>query len=275
MPKNIKPPTGNPPGNPPSGPSGGGVPCCACPVTKQVVTNNSMYCRDSFGVAHGLVNKCNIAIQRTNTGGTVTLTKSFQIGYDHGATANAHQDTIKRAISNAMNGWTRGASKFKVNVQQPGCPPQNLNMVFREIIVSANADVEVRADNSFPLPERTNVLGKKLTFYLRDAGNLSWTMMHEIGHTFGLPDEYWSFSANPIQSPLPTVTHLGSPPQSNIITTLYPHPGLPGDKPNTIMYDFPSVMGQSENWVFLAKHFYWVAIEVRRMMPNGTITQII
>jgi hypothetical protein len=241
-----------------------------------------MYSRYSYNGIHGGQNRCKIVIHRTNTGGVVTITKSFSVTYEKNASAQLHQEIISTAITQAIKNWDIAASKYKVEVKQPGCPPLKLAMKFEHQIVATGADVEVKVDGTLPDPDEPDATrsyvesGTKMRFFVKAKGSTAWVMAHEIGHTFGLPDEYWEFPVKPVQSPLPTVTHLGSPPQSDVVTTLRLDPLIPlNKKDNTMMYDAPTWMGKDKDQHIFAHHFYWVAIEVRRMMSNGTVVQIV
>ena len=276
MPKNLKPPSGNPPGKPPSGSNDGVVPCCTCPIERKIVSYDTMYSRYSYNGIHGGQNRCKIVIHRTNTGGVVTITKSFSIAYENNASAQLHQEIISTAITQAIKSWDIAASKYKVEVKQPGCPPLKLAMRFEHQIVAKDADVKVKVNGSLQDTRSFVKGGIDMTFFVNAGRNTAWIMTHEIGHTFGLPDEYWEFPVKPVQAPLPTVTHLGSPPQPDAVTTLRLNPLIPLNKEdNTMMYDAPTWMGQDEDKHIFAHHFYWVAIEVRRMMSNGTVVQIV
>lgn len=281
MPKNLKPPSENPGGNPPAGklptkPASGKVVCCTCSVEGKVVTNDSMYNRATYW-PNGTVNKCSIKIERNNSGGKVTITKSFYLGYELGATKEKHEKLAQGLIDTAMKKWTGYARKFKVHLQQPGCPLQKLAIEFKaeHKATKENSDVVVVLYDADNVSQVTG--GTKMDFYLKDE-NPTWTMMHEIGHTFGLMDEYHEFAKDEKPSSPPILTVLGSRPQADAVIALSTS-GQEGrsDKEgrSTIIYDVNTGMGKGHSEIFLDYHFYWIAIEVKRKMPSGTIVQIL
>lgn len=299
MPKNLKPPSGDPGG--PSGPAGGGaVPCCTCECKKQVETRDTVYNTSSYRPKGNGVNKCRLDIQRTSANSSVTITKAYFIKYVNGANPRQHQNAVKKYIDDAMVSWESGAKNFKVRIQQLGCPPQNLNIKFRaELTTSDNADLKITADNTLNTDPNTNKSsappsyvkgGVEMYLYLNDP-NMSWTVKHEMGHAFGLQDEYNQFPLTPIQNPLPTVTFFAPPAGVNVVVTLKPqlNPPLYGrlvvgntttaeeDKSQLIYHatDQVALMSQDGGTYYRKAYYYWVAIEVTRCIGHGTITQII
>ena len=288
MPKTTLGPSPIPPGGVPTGSVSGTGLCCACPVGGTVSTNGSgNYFNSSYPMSSNITNKCSIAVARTATGGTVTISKTFSVTYANGATAAANLSTVTRAMTSAMSNWTAGAARRKLRIQQPGCSTQNLRIIFRSSIVSSGANVRITADNRVPTPAETAagglrsyvVGGTVMTFYLKGTGAINWTMTHEIGHTFGLPDEYTSIPGVLITPPptaagaaritapraTPTMTYIGSPPQANSVSNLAANFIDPGNNRN-YMFDTATIMGRNGNTTYPANNFYWIAIEVKRIM---------
>jgi len=285
MPKTTLGPSAIPPGGVPTGSVSGTGLCCACPASGTVSKNgNGNYFRSGYAMSGNITNKCSIAFVRTATGGTVTISKTFSLSYVAGATARAHQSSITNAITTAMSNWTSGASSHKLQIQQPGCRTQKLRIVFTSTIASSGANVSVRVDNTTPTAATGNLRsfvrgGTQMTFYVQGIGTTGWTMTHEIGHTFGLPDEYISLPGVPITPPpttagaamvtppvaTPTMTYIGSPPQANsavVLTSNFIDPS----NPMNYYFDNAGIMGQNGNTTYPANNFYWIAIEVKRIM---------
>jgi len=272
VPKSDSGPSDNAPGDPPSGGTNGVGLCCACPASGTV---NTIGDSDYFTVSYAnwqIRNKCAVSIQRTNTGGTVTLSKSFSMAYSNGATAAAHGGTVTTAISSAMSSWTNAARNFRVQIEQPGCSTQKLRMVFASSVVTSGADVSVTADNKTPatLPDGTTEQsrsyvqgGTAMNFFMQGVGNINWTMIHEIGHTFGLPDEYTYNRTS--ATPAPTCMYKGADnPNKTITLTTSAIPAAAGQ----FGFDNASVMGQNGNTTYPDNLFYWITIEVKRILAD-------
>lgn len=282
MPKNLKPPSENPGGNPPTGklptkPASGKVVCCTCDVEWKITTPDSVYSRATYW-PYPATNKCSIKIKRNNSSGKVTITKSFSLSYKSGSEEEKYVKSVQGWIDTAMINWTSYAKKFKVHLQQLGCPLQKLEIEFKaeHQATRKNPDVEVRL---FKKEERSGVTsGTLMEFYLIDK-EPSWTMTHEMWHTFGSMDEYAEILKNKVPSSPPTLTVFGSRPQADKVIILTAIDGQTADdiKNNTITYanPNPTIMGAVGSQISLAYHFYWIAIEIKRKMPNGTIVQII
>ena len=274
------PSDGGVPGSPPGGTTGGTGLCCTCDATGTVnQLGNGTYFDTTLYALTPITNKCTIEIARTTSGGTVTITKSFSI-----ATANLQSPTTEAsaisttttALSTAMTNWTSGASGYKVRIEQPSCDPQELTMVFRSSIVASGADVAVTSDGTSTAPSNA-IGGTTISFKLLDGS--SWTMTHEIGHTFGLPDEYCTVTGVPIvpapaapgartidpPAVSPTTTYKGNPPQADV--TITQTANFPSRRrPGKYVFDNPSIMGQDGNTTYEAHHFFWVAMEVKKIL---------
>src|SRR5690606_36965579 len=138
-----------------------------------------------------ITNRSKISLTRTATGGQDTIRKSFSLSYTRGATAANDSATATNAINSAISAWTQAARPWRVEIKQPGCGTHKLNMISQRPIVAVGADVSVSVDKRVEPGLRRYVSGgTAMTYYLNGVGHLNWTMIHEIGHTFGLPDEY-------------------------------------------------------------------------------------
>jgi hypothetical protein len=261
------------PGKPPRGRADGTGLCCACPADGKIKTvGDKDYFDCDYNPGWRIKNKGKIALARTATAGTVTIRKTFRLSYSNGATEAAHQGTISSAIASAMAAWTAAASTWRVQITQPGCDVQKLRMVFVQSVTPDAADVEVTVDNKAPatLPDgtveelRSYVLGgTSMNFYAQAVGSITWTMIHEVGHTMGLPDEYtYDRTA---AAPAPVCTYKGADDPDKAITL------TPSTVPAGVGYygfDNPSVMGQFANVSYPDNLFYWVAIEVKKLLKK-------
>lgn len=272
MPKSDSGPSDGAPGDPPSGRTDGVGLCCACPASGTV---NTIGDTDYFTVGYAnwqIRNKSAISIARTNTGGTVTLSKSFSQRYSNGATDADHGDTVRTAITSAMSSWTLAARSFRIQIDQPGCSTQKLRMVFAATPAARRADVRVTVDNKTPatLPDGTTEQlrsyvsgGVDMNFFVQGVGAINWTMIHEVGHTFGLPDEY-TYN-RPAATPAPTCMYKGADNPNKTITlstsTIPAEAGKFG-------FDNASVMGQNGNTTYPDNLFYWISIEVKRILSE-------
>lgn len=282
MPKASTGPMSTPTGSVPTGPSGGTGLCCTCATGGPVSTNGASkyFSTSGYRLPRTITNKCNLAITRTGSGGTVTITKSFSLAFVNGATSALHDGPVRTAITGAMTKWKSGASRYKVRIEQTGCPPQELRMDFRSNIVTSGADVAVNVDGENPPTKPSAVTGgTRMRFMAFGRVALAWTMTHEIGHTFGLPDEYAQLPGVPISPPpasasaptitaptaTPTATYKAAPPQANSTVTLTPNRPSPR-VPGSYIFDVLSIMGRSANETYQPHHFFWVAIEVKRLM---------
>jgi hypothetical protein len=188
-------------------------------------------------------------------------------------TSNA---AVTSAITSAMTNWTSGASAYKLKIEQPSCDPQELRIVFTSTFVASGADVEVTADGTATGPSSVSG-GTRLSFKLLDGS--AWTMTHELGHTFGLPDEYTQVTGIPIvptptapgartidpPAASPTTTYIGAPPQADVtITQTANRPSA--RHPGKYIFDNATIMGQSGNTTYPKNLFYWIAIEVKQIL---------
>ncbi len=275
--KNNAPPATHPPAGPPRGPMGGRGPCCACsasgPISRSAIGEYYFGTYDWYDPAdrYVLMNDCEkIAVNRTATGGTVEITKSFSLSFVAGGTASLHESLVKNSIGNAMTAWTAAASSYRVVINETGCPTQRLVMRFEASFVPAGADITIRVDATprhppGARPLASKVVGDTMTFFINGA-NPSWTMIHEVGHTFGLPDEYTT--RHPVNS-APSMTYIDpTPPNFQVTLSSSRVPPEPGK----FAFDNGTVMGQFGNTVYPIYLFYWVAIEVRAVLRKNGIT---
>ncbi len=274
-----KPPTGTLPGKPPTGGTGGEGLCCACPAKGDVSTNGfGNYFTTTYSHSNVLTNTCKIAIIRTEEGGTVTITKSFSLAYALGATEADHKGVVTGALAGAMGTWQSEAAKYRIVVEQPGCKTQKLKMQYTATIVASGGDVAVTVDGTVPPPvdsedaqPRSFVTGgTAMNFYVNAHGDNSWVMVHEVGHTFGLPDEY--IYTHPTNT-APSVTYKGAsdPAQTVTLTASTIDPETVG----TFSFDNPCIMGQAENTVYPAYLFFWVAIEVQKILKTAGVSAVV
>ncbi|EPX79828.1 hypothetical protein [Litoreibacter arenae] len=274
---------GGVPGSPPGGTTGGTGLCCACPASGTVDRDGhrNYYTTTGYAGSRPKTNKCSIDIVRTARAGTVTVSTAFHMTYINTATAAADGSTVTSAISTAMTNWTGGASAYKLKIEQPGCDPQELTIVFTSTTAASAsaADVQVTVDGTSTGPSSVRN-GTRMTFKLAGEGSsASWNMTHETGHTFGLPDEYSELTGVPIvpapttpgaptitaPTPAPTTTYIGAPPQANVTITQQPWQPSPRT-PGMYMFDNPTVMGKYGNTTYPAYLFYWIAIEVSAIL---------
>ena len=265
---------GGVPGSPPGGTTGGTALCCTCPADGDVSTNgNTEYVPTTWRAAsYSRLNKCHIDIQRTTSGGTVTITKKFKLSYAAGATAASDAATVTSAISSAMTSWQSAASGHKIKIEQPTCDPQELTIRFVSSIVTSGEDVSVSVDGTAaPTPPAAGLRsavshGTDMTFYLNGVGNVSWTMIHETGHTFGLSDEYTYNRTSATPAPSLTYKAADDPDQTVTLTTST----IPVATGN-FGFDKATVMGKNGNTTYPKYLFHWIAIEVQNILAaNAT-----
>lgn len=269
MPSARQMPRETPPGNPPSGRTDGVALCCACPASGPVSTKGEeKYYSADYDPGWSIANKCKIALTRTATGGTVDITKSFSIAYSRGATEKDDKSTVAGAISSAISGWTQAARPWRVEIKQPGCETQKLGINFRGPVVASGGDVVVTADKRNEPGLRSYVAGgTAMTFYLHGIGDLNWTMIHEIGHTFGLPDEYTYDRAS--AKPAPVCSYKGADnPQKDVTLSTSAIPAPAGK----FGFDNATAMGQNGNTTYPDYLFFWIAIEVKRILGEAATT---
>ncbi len=272
-----KPPSGEIPGNPPGGSSGGTGLCCACPANGDMNSNGSgTYFSTDYPHSNTLTNKGKIAIVRTEEGGSVTVTKTFSLSYTAGATEAANKGTITSAITSAMSTWQSEAANFRIQVEQPGCKPQKLTMLYASSIVASGADVAVSVDGTpAPAPPAEGLRsfvsgGTSMTFYTNGVGDIPWTMVHEIGHTMGLPDEY---TFDRPSATKPKVTFKGASLPDKVVE-LENSPIVNAD-PAKHNFDSDDVMGRNGNTKYPAYLFYWIAIEVDKVLKAAGVTAVV
>jgi hypothetical protein len=271
------PPSGGIPGNPPGGSAGGTGVCCACPANGDMNSNGfGTYFSTSYPHSNLLTNKGKIGVQRTDEGGSVTITKTFSLTYTAGATEAAHKGTITSAITSAMSTWTSNAANFLIQVEQPGCKVQKLTMVYASSIVPSGADVAVSVDGTAAPADPKKGLrsfvqgGTAMTFYTNGVGDIPWTMVHEIGHTFGLPDEY--IYEQPAATPAPTATFKGAALPDKVVTL---STSAITPKAGKFNFDADSVMGRNGNSKYGDYLFYWIAIEVEKVLKAAGVTAVV
>lgn len=267
MPKSSGGPGDTPPGNPPAGNANGAAVCCICGSRGAVNSvGDSKYFSAVYNPGWNICNKCNVEVIRTATGGEVKITKTFSLRYSNGATEAAHKATVTGAITSAMSTWTSEAEKWRVEVKQPGCELQKMKMIYIAKIVASGADVSVTVDGSTTGDLRSYVSGGiEMNFYINDPDDVVWTMVHEIGHTFGLPDEY--VYSHPSASPAPTCVYKAADAPDKTVT-LSPS-AIPPEVAGTHSFDNATIMGQAGNTTYPDHVFYWVAIEAKRVLAEG------
>jgi hypothetical protein len=271
-----KPPPGPLPAKPPGGTGGGTGLCCACPASGAVSTDGfSNYYTTTYGNSSACVNKCTIAIVRTEAGGAVTVTKSFALSYANGATEKDHKGKVTAAITSAVAAWQSAASAFRVQVEQPGCKPQKLNILFAAVWPASGADVAIVADGTPRPPPKAPDLrndvegGVLMTVRVNKRGDMAWSVTHEFGHTLGLEDEY--IYSHPSKS-APSVTWKGaSDPDHTVILTAT----TGAESKKTFAFNNASVMGESGNMTFPGYLFYWLAIEVQKIFKTAGVTAVV
>ncbi len=116
--------------------------------------------------------------------------------------------------------------------------------------------------------------GSEMTFFLEEYGDPNWTMIHEMMHLSGQPDEYAEFlgtgsppgPAGVVTYALPTpgaleVTYLGTATQGDETLPL-PYLGTSSSAPGAFIWALPSLMGQNGDWRCFAESFFWIPKEV-------------
>ncbi len=274
-----KPPSGTLPGKPPTGGTGGEGLCCACPAKGDVSTNgHSNYFTTTYSHSDVLTNKCKIDIIRTEEGGTVTITKSFALTYSNSASEADHKANVTGALTGAMSTWQQEAGNYRIAVEQPGCKKQKLKMQYTATIIASGADVAVTVDGTVPPPidseddqPRSYVTGgTEMNFFVRAHGDNSWTMVHEVGHTFGLPDEYiYSHPSNTA----PSVTYKGASDPDKTVTLTASE--IDPETDGTFAFDNNCIMGQAENTIYPDYLFFWVAIEVQKILKAAGVSAVV
>lgn len=102
-----------------------------------------------------------------------------------------------------------------------------------------------------------------MNFFVQGIGSVTWTMIHEVGHTFGLPDEY-TYN-RPSATPAPTCEYKGADnPDKTITLSTSAIPAEVGK----FGFDNASVMGQNGNTTYPDNLFYWIAIEVKKILKD-------
>jgi hypothetical protein len=267
------PPDGGLPGGSPTGPSGGTGLCCACPANGDVSTDGfSNYYTTTYGTSDAVVNKCKIAILRTEEGGSVTIKKTFSLEYVMSANEAAHKGTVTAAISSAMSDWQSAAASHRLIIEQPGCKTQKLTILYTSVIVASGGDVKVTVDGRpAEVPElRSGVSGGTEMEFFINASDIPWTMTHETGHTFGLEDEYIYTHPN---NTAPSFTYKGADNPDKTVTLTAS--AIPPDAPGTFSFNNATVMGRSGNTTFKDYHFYWVAIEVKKILAAAGVNAVV
>jgi hypothetical protein len=267
-----EPPSGSLPGGAPTGPASGTGLCCACPANGDVNTDGiGNYVSTDYSATHPRMNKCKIAIVRTEEGGTVTVTKSFTLSYSRGATEAAHKATVSGAIAGAMSAWQAGAAPFRIIIEQPGCKQQKLKIQFTATIVASGGDVAVNVDNRPAVTPPSGVTGgTAMHFYLNDSGDKTWNMTHETGHTFGLLDEY---TFNRPTNTRPKATYKGADNPDKVVTLTTS--AIPPAAAGQFGFDNATIMGINGNNTFPDYLFYWIAIEVKKIMKAAGVTAVV
>jgi hypothetical protein len=267
-------PDGGLPGGTPTGPASGTGLCCACPANGDVNTNAvGTYYATTYGSTAPLINKCRVAILRTETGGSVTISKSFSLTYTMGATEAADKPRVQSAINGAMSAWQSAAATYRVIVQQPGCSEQKLTILFSASIIASGADVAVEVDGRpDEVPELRSFVdgGTSMTFYVNESGDITWTMTHETGHTLGLEDEYTTSHPS---ATAPTFTYKGADNPDKTVTLTAST--VPADTAGTHSFDNATIMGVNGNNTYEDFHFYWIAIEVKKILRDAGVTAVV
>ena len=270
-------PSGTPPGSPPGGSSGGTGLCCDCPAEDDFTTdgNGTYYSSPMDDPSWPLNNKAHIKIERSGKSGTVTVTKTFELSYTNGAETDeaGNGAKVKSAITTAFGTWESKAGSYKIQVEQPGCPKQKLKIKFKSSEVASAPDIAIDDDGTaddHADPLRSYVEeGTAMTFYVT-AGDIEWTMIHELGHTLGLPDEY-SYDRPTNTAPVLTYKGASDPDESVTLSAS----AIPPDDPAQFAFDNTTVMGQDSDTTHPKYLYYWIAIEVDRILRSEGVIAVV
>lgn len=209
---------------------------------------------------------------RTATAGSVTITKTFSLSAANGANTTTHIATATTAITDAMAAWEAAAASYKVRIEQPGCSPQDLTIKYVASITTSNADVSVSVDNTpAPTPSSNVAHGTRMTLYLNGTGNVSWTMIHEVGHTFGLSDEY-TYN-RPAATPAPSLNYKGASDPNQTVTLSTSR--IPPRPATSFAFDNATVMGINGNTTYPKYLFHWISIEVDALLRSEGIIAVV
>jgi hypothetical protein len=273
------PPSGTIPGNPPGGSAGGTGLCCACPANGALNSNGfGTYFTTTYSHSNVLTNKGRIAVVRTEDGGSVTVTKTFSLAYTLSANEADHRGVVTAQLTSAMSTWTSEAASFRVVVNQPGCQPQRLNIIYTTAIVASGADVAVTVNGQQPPPEDSDeeelrsfvTGGTEMNFFVRARGDNTWVMVHEVGHTMGLPDEY--IYDHP-SSTAPTVTYKAASNPDEVVTL--GARGTPAADATEFEFETATIMGKDQSRVYPPRVFFWVAIEVKKLLQAAGVSAVV
>lgn len=261
-------PSSDLPGDAPSGRSDGTGLCCACPASGTVSTNGvGNYCVSPYSATTTRTNKCDIAMTRTTTSGRVTFTKKCKLAYANGASAGAHATLVTNRIAAAMSNWTTGAAPYRIEVKQPGCGTQKLRIQFASSIVTSDPDLSITVDNTPDATLLSSVSGgTRMTYYLADP-DTTWTVTHELGHSFGLCDLY-TYN-RPSATPAPTAVIKGADQPDHTVTLVAST--IPPSAAGQHSFDFVSVMGQANDTTYQDFLFYWCAIETKKLLADNGV----
>ncbi|AUH32753.1 hypothetical protein [Paracoccus tegillarcae] len=219
-------------------------------------------------------NRGHISVAEPAAPNAVVVKKTVSLTYQMGANATDHSARILTELSDAFSEWERVASSARVRVKMIGCPDKDLRILLQHEIVPSGGDIIIRVDNTPVPPDPNDELrsyvdgGTDMTHYLN--GGDSWVMVHEIGHTIGLGDEYLYESPSTTE---PVITVYGHDMNDFVLTIPYAgqhpvDPAAPAGKAPLHFFENPTVMGQYGNMTFRTYMYYWVAYETSQALAS-------
>lgn len=268
------PPLSELPGDPPTTSLAGSAPCCIFSAERDFSSiGDAVYY--SSPLPYGAIeNRGHISVAVAPDSDAVIINKKISLVYQMGANEKDHAGKILTAVASAFSTWNSFASAYKVRVKTIGCPDKDLRIVFRYELVPSGADIMIFVDNTpAPADPDDELLshvdsGTMMTYYLN--GGDDWVMVHEIGHTLGLDDEYVYGSPSKVE---PIFIIYGF--DMDDFTFSIPYggehavaPDGPVGAPALYYFENSTVMGEYGNTVCQKYMFYWVAYETSQALSG-------
>jgi hypothetical protein len=178
--------------------------------------------------------------------GNITITSIFKYGTVTGDVTNAQKTATVTAFKARVGDWS---NRFQMKITDPICGERTLPIRFRLLWAPDDtSDAHQFSVNLYKTYPRAGVTGTTINIgYDSDVTpDSGWTLTHEYGHTFGLPDEYFHPGVTAA-----TLTYKKADGSTETIT-LEPA----GD----------SIMKTYGNTTYLKRFYYFSAIEAQELL---------
>lgn len=197
------------------------------------------------GTPHGYTDKVEYKIYApVKTGNSIKVEIRFKAEKQSGVT-DTDVNGAKTKLENGVKTYWDG--QFTLEANDPECGKKSFTVKYKIVWVSSGQHYTMKIHNTYP---REGVTGNVLNVAKSTS---DWTYAHEVGHCFGLPDEY-SYTTN-------TETVKYYKPDGTLDAAVS---APPGGKAKTAAD--ATIMSAVNNTKVLERHGWNIAIETQELL---------